>query len=309
MNIKTTQNHLHPESRADTVTLKETGNVLEIRYIHRNHGAAIQRLNKEQYCDKATGEVKSIVHHASRADDLGSVKQSLRKLRDLINTNLTKPSRVRWVTLTYAENMTDTKRLYKDYAAFWKDFQNYLAVEHKTSAEYIAVPEPQERGAWHFHCLFFFPSKAPDIPSKDLADLWGHGFVYIKRVHGKNNLGLYLTAYLSDMEFSKAIESGNASGQIKEKEVKDESGKRMTKPFVKGARLHLYPAGFNMFRCSSGIKKPTVRKMTEAKAQKIVGDAPLTYEKTVVFTDDDSEVKNFINYRQYNRARRKKQDG
>lgn len=300
---------MHPESRADTVTLKKTGNVLEIRYMHRTHGAPIQRQDKDHYVDLSTGEVKTVAHHTSRADDPDSVKQSLKKLRDLINTNLTKPSRVRWVTLTYADNMTDAKQLYEDYAAFWKKFQDYLATEHNTSAEYIAVPEPQARGAWHFHCLFFFPSKAPNIPQKDLAELWGHGFVFIKKVHGKNNFGLYLTAYLSDMELPQSVDIGDAGGRIKKKEVKDDNGKCVTKSIIKGARLHLYPAGFNMYRCSRGIKKPTVQKMTEAKAQKIVGNAPLTYEKTVVFTDDDGVVKNFINYRQYNKARKNSKDG
>ena len=41
---------------------------------------------------------------------------------------------------------------------------------------------------------------------------------------------------------------------------------------------------------------------TEAEAQEIVNSAPLTYERTVAVTNEVGEVKNIINYRQYNCA-------
>lgn len=276
--------------------------------MRNSHSIPIKKLDKDRYVDQATGEVKEFSHNTSRADDLDSVKQSLRKLRDLINANITKPSRVLWVTLTYAANMTDTKTLYKDYDLFWKRFRYYLKQKGFPDAEYIVAAEPQGRGAWHLHCLFIFPCKAPRIENDEMMKIWqggknnsGRGFTCTKSLWGIDNPGLYLTAYLGDMEYSKAIEEGNASGSITEKEIEDENGKRVTKAIVKGARLHLYPVGFNIFRHSNGIMKPLVTQTTEAKAQKKVGSAKLIHEKTLVFTEDGGEVKNFINYRQYNK--------
>lgn len=317
MKITRNKDNIRPDTPGAPVTLKTAGNILEIRYMRNSHGAPIQRLDKDHYVDLTTGERKDIVHHASRADDFDSVKQSLRKLRDYINANLTEPNRVLWVTLTYAKNMTDTETLYEDYERFWKRFCYYLNKKGFSSAEYIAAAEPQERGAWHLHCFFIFESKAPYIPNSDMERMWkneprnesGRGFTKTKKISGIDNPGLYFTAYLADMEYSKAIEEGNASGQITEKEITDENGKCVTKAIVKGARLHLYPSNFNLFRHSKGIKKADILQTTEAEAQKIVGDTPLAYEKTVTFTDDDGEVKNFINYRQYNRARRNSKDG
>lgn len=285
--------------------------------MYRNHGSPIQKIDRDHYVELSTGEVKEIVHHTSRADDMNSVKQSLRKLRDLINANITKPDRVLWVTLTYASNMTDNKTLYEDYDKFWKRFRYYLKKNNLPSAKYIAAAEPQARGAWHLHCFFIFEQKAPFIPNDTMQKLWqegknndsGRGFTKTKGLRGIDNPGLYFTAYLSDMELSEAITAGNASGQIAEVEIEDEQNQRQKKAIVKGARLHLYRSGTNIFRHSKEIEKPQVSQTTEAEAQKVVGSAELTYEKTFTLTNEDGEILNFINYRQYNKARKNSKDG
>ena len=66
----------------------------------------------------ATGEIKQAQHIESRADNKLQVSQSLKRLRDYINTNVVDVNKCKWITLTYKENMTDTKRLYKDFEKF-----------------------------------------------------------------------------------------------------------------------------------------------------------------------------------------------
>lgn len=263
---------------------------------------AIKKLTGDLYLDQRTGEVKEINHINSRAEDKASVSQSLRKLRDLINANLTNAAAALWVTLTYAENMMDTKRLYEDFRRFCQRFRYYLVKHNHPPAEYIAAAEPQGRGAWHLHCLFFFPCKAPFIPNSDIEKIWSHGFTKTQDLKGIDNPGLYLTAYLGDMKLTEAIRTGETNGHIAEAETVDEHGQRQKKAIVKGARLRLYPPGFNLFRCSRGVKRPLVWETTEIAAQAFVGDAPLTYEKTIALKDDTGETKNIINYRQYNRG-------
>ena len=80
----------------------------------------IEKLSADLYADKRTGEVKEFQHHDSRAADKASLSRSLRKLRDLINSNLQNLETALWVTLTYRENMTDPTRLYEDYRRFWQ---------------------------------------------------------------------------------------------------------------------------------------------------------------------------------------------
>lgn len=84
--------------------MKRCGNVTEIRYMAgRPPEIMIEKLTAELYMDKLTGEVRAFRHHNNRAEDKGSVAQSLRKLRDLINANMEAPERALWVTLTYQE--------------------------------------------------------------------------------------------------------------------------------------------------------------------------------------------------------------
>ena len=259
-------------------------------------------MSAELYVDKRTGEVKEFCHSENRAESKASVAQSLRKLRDLINANLTDPETALWVTLTYAENMRDTKRLYEDFRRFWQRLRYYLDKQGHPPAEYIIAAEPQARGAWHLHCLFLFTEKAPFIPNSDMARIWGHGFTKTKSLKGIDNPGLYLTAYLGDMELSEALRTGSPRGKITEASTIDEQGKRQKKAVIKGARLRLYPPGFNLYRTSRGVKRPEIWQTTEAEAQKMIHGAPLTYEKTIAVTNEAGNVKNIINYRQYNIA-------
>lgn len=279
----------------DEVTLKTAGNVMEIRYARNTDGSPIIKLDKDHGLDTRTGEVIDYQHNQNRAGDMASVAQSLKRLRDLINANLEDPDTALWVTLTYAENMTDAKRLYKDFHAFWKRFLRYLKKGGHPHAEYIAAAEPQGRGAWHLHCLFLFPEKAPFIPNADIARVWRHGFTKTKSLQGIDNPGLYLTAYLGDMELTVALSSGIKRGKLAEVEVKG----RQKKAIVKGARLKLYPPGFNLYRNSRGVKRPEVCQMTEQEAQAEVSGMPLTYEKTISITDEGGTLRNIINYRTY----------
>lgn len=280
---------------ADEVTLKTAGNVMEIRYASNTAGSPIIKLDKDHGVDTRTGEVIDYQHNPNRAGDMASVAQSLKRLRDVINANLEKPDRALWVTLTYAENMTDTERLYKDFHAFWKRFLRYLKKRGHPRAEYISACEPQGRGAWHLHCLFLFPDKAPFIPNADIARVWRHGFTKTKSLQGIDNPGSYLTAYLGDMELTEALNSGIKRGKLVEVEVKGKGKKAI----VKGARLKLYPPGFNLYRCSRGVKRPEVCQMTEQEAQAEVSGMSLTYEKTISITDEGGTLRNIINYRTY----------
>lgn len=291
---------VRPDPR-DEVTLKAAGNILEIRYTRNTNGSPIIKLDKDHGLDTRTGEVIDYQHNQNRAGDMASVAQSLKRLRDVINANLENSERALWVTLTYAENMTDTERLYKDFHAFWKRFLRYLKRGGHPRAEYIAAAEPQGRGAWHLHCLFLFPGKAPFIPNAEMARIWGHGFTKTKSLQGIGNPGLYLTAYLGDMELTEALNSGIKSGKLAEVEVNGQKKKAI----VKGARMKLYPPGFNLYRSSRGVERPKIYKVTEEQAREYVGDAPLTYERTVAVTDGAGDIQNVVNYRTFTRQPKK----
>lgn len=294
------------------VKVTEMGNVIEVQYItRRNNKATIQMLpGGKQYVNLSTGEVNDCEMHDSRADQKKSLYRTFKTARGLINANVTDVSKVRWITLTYSENMTDTAQLYKDFEKFNKRFQDYCRKKDYGKPEYIVMMEPQGRGAWHAHLLYIWDTKAPYISNNDeLERIWGHGWTKIKKLDNVDNVGAYLTAYLGDMEIEDCLSRNmDISGmQGKKCEVQEDDGSKNTKYYIKGARLCYYPANFNMVRCSRGVKRPTEEMISQFEAEKKVLGSTKTYEKTVKLVDSENDFESIINTVQYNKIRKNSQ--
>ena len=267
----------------------------------------IQRISAEQYIDLRTGECCEYQRAENKSECYMSVRKSMRTLRNILNANCLNESSLLWVTLTYAENMTDTERLYNDYKNFWKRFKYHCQKNNIPIPEYISVIEPQGRGAWHCHTMLVFPEKAPFLDNNTvIAKLWGHGFTKTKAVHGVDNIGAYFSAYLADLPLDEAQTLG-LKGEVLEKAV-DASGKTEYKKFVKGARLALYPAGMNIFRTSRGISRPIETDLSGLSAAELekekASSGKLTFSNSVAILSDDEEVRNVITHEYYNIKRK-----
>ena len=271
----------------------------------------VVKIDKDHYVMLDTGEILEYEHSENKSQNLQAVRRTLSNLRGIINANCIDEKKMRWVTLTYAENMTDTERLYKDFEKFWKRFCYWCKKQNIVKPEYIAVAEPQGRGAWHMHLVLIFSEKAPYIENNTvLAPLWGQGFTKIKAVHGCDNIGAYFSAYLADMPLEDFQKSDIPKGEIfdiKECAVSEDGTEgKTTKSFVKGARLYFYPSGMNIYRCSRGIKQPTVTTMSNEEYQKkkaSVGALTFSHACIVVSSSgsgDKPEVENTILHEYYN---------
>lgn len=272
----------------------------------RNCKQTIQMLpGGEQFVVCATGEIKDVEHHNTRKDNKKGLYKTFANCRGVINANVIDVSKVRWCTLTYAENMTDPKKLYEDFKLFNMRFQYYCKSKGYSKPEYIVMMEPQGRGAWHAHLLYIWEDmKAPFISNQEFREMWSHGFVRIKKLDNVDNVGAYLTAYLGDMEIDEIGIEKAVGKQCKVVEVEDADGKKVKKAIVKGARLDLYPSNFNMLRCSRGVKRPIEEMMFQGEANKKVLGATKTFENAIKLTDVDSGFETVIIKEQYNKIRR-----
>lgn len=287
----------------DLVTLKSMGNIYEICYIQkRNNKITTQLLDKDHYFNKETGEVFECNHIKNRSENKFQVGQSLKRLRDLINTNVVEPKNCKWITLTYAKNMKDTKQLYKDFQKF---IQKIRYQYKKYKIEYIVACEPQARGAWHMHLILIFDIVAPFIPNATIEKLWEQGFTKTNDLDNIDNVGAYLTAYLGDMELNEEnIQELNKQGlnaskmEIKEVNKVDNVILETPKSFIKGGRLYMYPPKFNLYRTSRGIKQPTKQFFSYHVAKEKVGLRLPTYSKGFVI--QDNSFTNEIIYEYYN---------
>lgn len=287
------------------VRLKIAGNITEVRYMARKPDIRIRKRDKDTYVDLSTGEIRNFSHGESRAANIAGVAKSLGKLRDILNTNITDTHNCLWVTLTYAENMQDTQRLYHDFRKFNMRFHTFIKKNKLPPYEYIVAMEPQGRGAWHCHVVLIFSRKAPFVSNSDLRKVWKHGFVKIKALKNISNVGVYLTAYMASMELGDALKNMTLdkldARKIKQIAIKDSDGKDETKAYIKGARLCLYPVGFRIFRKSRGILPPSIKECTYADALHEIGDAQKTYEKAINVLDAHGNVTNTILYLHYNK--------
>lgn len=289
------------------VKLTDMGNIKEIMYLQKKNSSPfkIKKISSDEYIILDTGEIKQFKKIENRSQDKESLRRTFKKIRQLINTNFTGENNELCFTITYKENMTDPKVLYKDFEKFMKKLKYKY-----NDVDYINVVEPQGRGAWHCHILLRFNSfDKIYIPNKEIASMWGRGFVKVKAMRKDiDNLGAYLSAYLGDVELdenniSELIETGAVkTGQafnIKEVEING-----VKKKFIKGGRLSYYPPKMNIIRTSRGIKQPTIIETSYEEAKKIVGAGTPTYSSRTLILDDNDEILNSIIYEQYNLKRK-----
>lgn len=281
----------------DTVTVTRMGHITEIQHMEKmNNQISIRKINKDEFVYLETGEVGTYKHIENRSESYNSLRKTFKKLRYLINNNFQGKPNELLITLTYAQNMRDTDKLRVDMNRFTTALKKRY--KGKSSLDYLSVVEPQERGAWHVHMLIRFNDyKKIYLANDDIAKLWGHGFVTIQSLKNIDNIGAYLSAYLTDVELTgENIFVAAVGATVIEKEYDGEK-----KKFIKGGRLHMYPPNMNLFRKSQGIKYPLRNRMKYKEAKKIVGSAEPHYSKKYSIENDD--FTNTVAFEQYNSKR------
>lgn len=106
-------------------------------------------------------------------------------VRRFVNAN---PHLDKFLTLTFAENVTDIERANHEFKKFILRL-GYLF----PSLQYVKVTEFQARGAVHFHLL----CNLPYVEVEQLAKIWGNGFIKLNRIDNVDNVGAYITKYMS----------------------------------------------------------------------------------------------------------------
>lgn len=105
-----------------------------------------------------------------------------------------------FLTLTFHEMPQSFEWANREFSKFIQRFNYYLktsfGIEDEKYLAYIKVVEFQKRGAVHYHIIFFNLPYIPKIYDV-INELWRFGFNIVKGVDKIDNLGAYLTAYLS----------------------------------------------------------------------------------------------------------------
>lgn len=125
----------------------------------------------------------------------GNARRSVLAFKRLVSANLSEFDRPIFLTLTYAENQTDLRVARAD----WNAFTKLLTGRYGKQIRYVCVPEFQKRGAVHFHTLVWgLPSDLviQERHTRELAGLWGKGFIDILATDGHKKIAGYLAKYM-----------------------------------------------------------------------------------------------------------------
>lgn len=297
---KIEENELHIDLDS-IVTVTEMKHIVEVQYLERrNRKARIKKLNKKEYVYLETGEIREFEITTNRSEGLNSLRKTFKRLRELINTNFEGLPNELFITLTYRGELQtrDIKQIYDDFRKFIQRLK--YKYKGKSSIDYINVLEPHESGNFHMHVLLRFNElETVYIENSELAKIWGNGFVKIQSLKNVDNVGAYVSAYLTDIEVDSQLKDFPS---LVEKEVSGEK-----KKFVKGARLIFYPTCVNIYRISKGIKEPKKEIMKYKKAKEKLGNVVPNYKKGIELIDSETEFKNVIITEQYNLKRQEKE--
>lgn len=302
--------------------ITKAGKITEVQIMdYLPQGIPIKKVSKDGYIKltEDTGEIHQFNKSENRQENKDSLYKTFKKIRNLINNNFKGGKSELHIILTYAQEMTDTKVLYKDCKALLKKLYRRFP-----DLEYMQIVEPQARGTWHVHMLAKLSSgKKFVIPNKELAEMWGKGFVMVKRLEKVDNIGLYLSAYLGDIfledltkeeiEKYKLFDKTEKVVPIEQNQETEDFVKK-NKKIVKGGRLHLYPPGMNIYRKSKNIVPPETtqclyKDLSEQNIKSKDG-SPCFKERIVIKQiDPDQETEktvNTITYLQYHANRKNK---
>lgn len=136
----------------------------------------------------------------NRQRSLGAAKGNLKRL---INANAGKweDKHGQWfmpvfLTLTFAENITDIKRANRIFSKFKQRLDYEITGKKRSYLKYVGIIEFQKRGAIHYHVLIFNLPYLENIYDK-LEAIWGKGFIIVKPIKNIKTVASYVCKYMT----------------------------------------------------------------------------------------------------------------
>lgn len=162
-------------------------------FTRKSRDAQIASRNQSLALRREDENVKRQSEWRKRQDNIRRAKLAFRRI---VLSNLDKHENPILVSLTYAENITDIRKGHKDFNSFAKLVRDRFG----KNVSYLAVPEFQERGAIHFHALFWgLPNGLAqrERSTRVVASLWKQGYVDLVETDGSVKLAGYLVKYMA----------------------------------------------------------------------------------------------------------------
>lgn len=213
----------HQINDNDEVIRTDLGRYSKITFVaNSNKSNSIKKLNKYEYVDICTGEIKQ--YNLDKPTSKADVNRKLKKYEEIVLYNFTGGASELFVTLTCSQHITDIA----DIKQYYNNFIDNIKQDYQ-DIDYIGLFEQTELGCWHIH-LFIKNNqhKKLYVPHQQLLNYWQQGAVYV--MPNKNT-------------FQTLGHSKNKRDDRLE-------------------RFRHFPKGEKLYHRSKGIKTPKKEKMT-----------------------------------------------
>lgn len=193
---------------AERVTSKAiiSGNVVEI--YEYEHGYL-----KGYKAEGNNGRIQGYKSENYEDNRKATIQRAKREIRRLINANIGQHGNntAKFLSMTYAGNETDRDKANKDFKNFIQRLNYHIYDKKCSEVKYVSVIEYQERGAIHYHTVFF---NIPYIPLKTIQNkIWKHGICWINKIDEVDNVGAYITEYMGKDEQGKEVQDERSQGK------------------------------------------------------------------------------------------------
>ena len=187
---------------------KLAGHILELSKYEKSIMLG-NRKYKRKNEDENSNELENYNKLTSEEIRIKSMKRAKHTIIDLVYANAWqwkdrngKAYTPIFITFTFKENMTNLDLAHKEFTNFIKrlSYENWGL--NVNVLKYLTVVEFQERGAIHYHVIFFNLPFMERIYDK-MKSIWGHGFTWVESVKTEKGIAKYLCKYLT-----KSIEDG-----------------------------------------------------------------------------------------------------
>lgn len=171
-----------------------SGNIVELYdYEHmifsgydRRDGCSYGRAAEVSTSDEQKKENRNKVMSRAKKTVRRLINANVYKYKDS-NDNVIRP---KFLTLTFKDLVIDVKKANYEFKKFIQRLNYKLGYKLK----YLTVIEFQQRGAIHYHTVFF---NLEYIKANVLAEIWGNGFIKINSIDDCDNIGAYVSKYMT----------------------------------------------------------------------------------------------------------------
>jgi len=181
----------------------KSGNIIEVYEFAKavSYGPLDQPRGKR--IEKNLDPNDPLVRMAKLENRQRSAQHSKSSLKQIINANAGqwedengRPFRPIFLTLTFADNITDVKKANRIFSKFKQRLDYEVTGQKKSYLKYVGVIEFQKRGAVHYHVLIFNLAFMDNIYDR-LNEVWGEGFIIVKSIDQVKNIASYICKYMT----------------------------------------------------------------------------------------------------------------